>query len=542
MPRICLTAVNSKFSQTNLALLYLKKAIGRNTECILSEWDINRSRRELIEQLVDSCSTHFVFSVYIWNAEYLKALIPELSVLVPDSVICCGGPEAVYNSPSWLQIPGLDFILAGNAEDFGTELPELKKPDKPAVIKKHYRAFSETSFPYTEESIAALKGRILYYEASRGCLHKCSYCLSAADSAEHISPDYRTIEQITEELRLLSRFEGTVKFVDRTFNANHELSRFIWRLMAANPPAGCFHFEIHPRLLQEEDLELLAGLKPGTAQFEIGIQSTDPAVLKNVNRKDDWTHSREMIKKLIELGRFHIHLDQIAGLPGDTPETAARSFNEIISLQPDRYQLGFLKLLPGTPLAAQSRDFGILSSSNPPYEILRTSGFSFSELQKFHRIERLTELLYNSGFFRKTLPFLAQKTGSWFGFFESLLNGAPDFDCRRWDYWGRIIFEFTKKFFPESEAPATDLLRFDWCPFAGAQHYPGFIKYADDKSMNRLKTEACLKVQTEHPELKKSELKRAILFVPESEKSSALLPGGNVLFVKHEGITRKIKI
>ena len=203
------------------------------------------------------------------------------------------------------------------------------------MINRISRSFTKTAFPYTEESITALKGRIIYYEASRGCMFNCSYCLSAAESHpycpdcpdcpsndsslhEH-NPEYRTIEQITAEICLLSRFEGTVKFVDRTFNANHKVSRHIWHLMVENPPAGCFHFEIHPMLLQNEDLDLIGQLKPGTAQFEIGIQSTDPAILKNVNRADNWVVSQKAIARLIKPGKFHIHLDQIVACPEIPP-------------------------------------------------------------------------------------------------------------------------------------------------------------------------------------------------------------------------------
>lgn len=537
MRKIVLTAINAKYSHSNPALLYLRTALSdhRDTECIIIEWDINQPRRQLLEKLVGPSNTIFLFSAYIWNSNMLKDLIPDLSILQPDAIIAAGGPEAVCSKQDWLEIPGIDYIFDGNAEDFAPLLQNLKKPEKPEVLTESKRPFKKTPFPYTRDFISALKGKIIYYEASRGCRFNCSYCLSAADNEF----DCRTGKQITEEIRMLCSFEGTVKFVDRTFNADSSRARLVWKLMVENPPAGCFHFELHPMLLRDEDFELISRLPEGCAQFEIGIQSTNPSILANVNRADNWNQSRESILRLIEMRKFHIHLDQIVGLPGDTPESASESLDEIMSLKPDRFQLGFLKLLPGTPLAAAADKFGIQASSTPPYEVLRSDSFSFEELQYFHRIEELINLLYNSGFFPRSLPVISKAAGGWFQLFKSILNFSEISDRqgpppRRWEYWGRILFDFSVELIPNDLPLIKDLLRLDWCPFAGAQRYPDFIRYADDKKMNRLKAEACCRLQSEQPAIPKSALHRAILFIPESDNS--LHPAEKPqLFIKHNG-------
>ena len=174
-------------------------------------------------------------------------------------------------------------------------------------------------------------------------------------------------------------------------------------MMADSPPQGCFHFEIHPALLDEEDISLLSLIPPGKIQLEIGIQSTSGHVLENINRTDRWEESREKIRRLIEPDNLHVHLDQIIGLPGDSPETAAETMNQILNLHPDVFQPGFLKILHGTPLEADKNSFGIKASCSPPYEILKSSVFSFADLQHFHRLEALVSILYNSGYF-KTQP------------------------------------------------------------------------------------------------------------------------------------------
>lgn len=541
MDPITLVAINSRYSQSNLALRYLSTVL--ETPWNLIEWDINRPPRELIEKLVTNGSSSILFSAYIWNSVYLKHLIPDLAALLPEATISIGGPEAVYNPDDWLKLRGLSFILDGNAENFAGLLPNLKKTNYAELLRTPRHPFSETQFPYTAEELSKLKGRIIYYEASRGCRFNCSYCLSATVDG---GVDYRSDTQITNEIALLSRFEGTVKFVDRTFNADSGKAHLIWRLMADNPPAGCFHFEIHPALLQEEDFEMIKNLSPGTAQFEIGIQSTNPDILRNVNRYDEPKQSFENIRRLVNIDGLHIHLDQIIGLPGDSPQTAAQSLDEIISLKPDMFQPGFLKILPGTPLAENAEKFGIKASALPPYEIIESSSFSFEMLQHFHRIEQLVKRLYNNGFFRLTLSKIAGQNNSWFTLFESLLDTscnqeAADTNCNRWEYWGRRIFNYTNKIMPESSLLIKDLLRLDWCPNASSQYYPDFISYNNDKKTNQLKTAACRKILLRDPELKKSSLKRSIIFIPESSLSELPVDGA-VLFVRHAGRMRRMNI
>ena len=216
------------------------------------------------------------------------------------------------------------------------------------------------------------------------------------------------------------------------------------------------------------------------------------------------------------------------------------------------FQLGFLKLLPGTPLAAKSDGFGIAAETAPPYEILRTDGFSFGELQRFHRIERLIDVLFNSGFFRLSLPVLAENDGGWFSLFDSLSAGksaenrfgseTPDLSCRRWEYWGQILFNYARLITPTEMTRITELLRLDWCPFANSQRYPSFIEYNDTKIIDEMKRKACIKIGAEHPELKKSELKRSILFIPESGSHAEPQVLYGQLFVRTSGIVKQFSV
>ncbi len=68
-----------------------------------------------------------------------------------------------------------------------------------------------------------------------------------------------------------------------------------------------------------------------------------------------------MRKDWLALDNIHVHVDLIAGLPFETYELFKRSFNKVYRLGADAFQMGFLKVLKGTPIAAMKERYGIVS-------------------------------------------------------------------------------------------------------------------------------------------------------------------------------------
>ena len=82
----------------------------------------------------------------------------------------------------------------------------------------------------------------------------------------------------------MERGVALVKFVDRTFNANRDYARKLWQYLKEVDSSTCFHFEISADLLTDEDIELLSSVPKGRFQFEIGVQSTNEQVVRNITR------------------------------------------------------------------------------------------------------------------------------------------------------------------------------------------------------------------------------------------------------------------
>ena len=75
-----------------------------------------------------------------------------------------------------------------------------------------------------------------------------------------------------------------VKFVDRTFNCNHKFSMAIWDFLIKQDTNTQFHFEISADILKVEEIGLLSKAPKGRFRFEVGVQTTNDDILRNINR------------------------------------------------------------------------------------------------------------------------------------------------------------------------------------------------------------------------------------------------------------------
>ncbi|MBL8246083.1 MAG: DUF4080 domain-containing protein, partial [Rhodanobacteraceae bacterium] len=145
---------------------------------------------------------------------------------------------------------------------------------------------------------------------------------------------------------------------------------------------------------------------PGTLQFEIGIQTFDPAVQKRISRRQKNGVAEDNLRWLRQHSGAHLHVDLIAGLPGEDVATFAAGFDRLVALAPHEIQFGILKRLRGAPIARHTADFDLRFAPDPPYQILATDVIDFATMQRLTRFARYWDLYANSGRFRRSLPLL----------------------------------------------------------------------------------------------------------------------------------------
>ena len=272
------------------------------------------------------------------------------------------------------------------------------------------------TIPFVYEDFHLFEHKILYYETSRGCPFRCSYCLSSVDKTVR----FRSLPVVKKELdAFLAAKVPQVKFVDRTFNCNRKRAIDIWSYLVEHDNGITnFHFEISSDLLGEEELELFKKMRPGLIQLEIGVQSTNGETVDAIHRHMDLEKLFHYVDRVHALGNIHQHLDLIAGLPYENYERFGVSFDDLYAHEPDQLQLGFLKVLKGTVMEEEVKKYNILYRNQPPYEVLGTKWLSYDEIILLKGVEELVELYYNSGQYTLTLKYAVPFFESPFRFYE----------------------------------------------------------------------------------------------------------------------------
>lgn len=426
-----IACLNSKYIHASLAPWCL--AAGVKEYCDSSvcatvlESTVNGKSEDFIDKITATAPDVVAFCCYIWNIE--KTL--EICKSVKEKLGCVtilGGPEVSFRAENVLNnYSFVDFVLCGEGEESFPHLLNtiLVNGDLSEVRGLSYRTGSAVKSiapdickgtpvtPYSDEFFDNLGGRICYIETSRGCPYNCAFCLSGSQSKLRFF-DFEKVKN--DIIRLANSGTKTVKFVDRTFNANakraNEILNFIISNYGTNIPENvCFHFEIAGDILTEETFKVLESAPKGLFQLEIGMQSFNEDTLKAVNRKTDTQKLIENIKRLVAFGNMHIHIDLIAGLTGEDMKSFERSFNIGFSLGANMLQMGFLKLLYGAQMRENTEKYPCEFKNEPPYEVTETPWLSADEIKKLKKCEDALERMYNSERFIFTVDYLIDECG-----------------------------------------------------------------------------------------------------------------------------------
>lgn len=438
-------------------------------EIVIKEYTINHNLDLILQSLYQEKAAVVAFSCYIWNVHEILTIAKELSKVSPKTHIWLGGPEVSYNSGKLLEAhPFIEGIIRGEGEVTFYELVKIwnrldernldekseedklgriagdgengmkhqerrfKKGDKYCgVLGITYRdcsgkicengnrpLMSLDDVPFIYRDLSEFENKILYYESSRGCPFSCSYCLSSIDK----SVRFRNIELVEKELQFfLDHKVSQVKFIDRTFNCKREHSLAVWRyLLEHDNGITNFHFEVAADLIGEEELAVLAKMRPGLIQLEIGLQSTNPATIREIHRVMDVERLKKNMLTIRGFHNIHQHLDLIAGLPFEDFITFKQSFDEAYEMKPNQLQLGFLKVLKGSYMGEQIKEYGLQYQDNQPYEVLSTKWISYDEILALKQVEEMVEVYYNSAQFEHVLDYVISFFEAPYDFFEAI--------------------------------------------------------------------------------------------------------------------------
>lgn len=475
-----LVAIDSKFIHSSLAvyslyetaLEYEKKYGGDIGQLSLKEYTINDIYENVLLDIMDQKADSIAFAVYIWNIDFARKLIGDIRAIDPNCLIILGGPEVSHGTDLLY-----DYIIIGEGErafygllcylnNYNLSVKDFNFTiDKDKVYADLIPDLKEIPFPYNKNNIKNFENRIIYYESSRGCPYSCAYCLSSVEKGLR----FLDLDRVYKDLDFfIENRVKQVKFVDRTFNCNPKRAYRIFEYIIehARDCETNFHFEVGADLFDEETLKLLASAPLALIQFEAGIQSTYEKALIESVRKTDLDKVFYNIKKIISMDNINMHVDLIAGLPYETLDIFKKSFNDAYSLKAHQLQLGFLKILRGTPLNDLADKHGYVFSNNSPYTILKNNYLSNEDIRRLMKIEDVFNKVYNSGKFILSMDRLLSYYKSPFDMYEDL---ALYFEERGYSLASMasrlvydLVFEFIHRKFPEKKEDFAKILLIDF--------------------------------------------------------------------------------
>ena len=178
------------------------------------------------------------------------------------------------------------------------------------------------------------------------CMSPCYYCGCAriitrdrGKAAAYLTWLYREIEIVAtcfdrdRRLAPLHFGGGTPNFLDA--EQLLELIESLGRHFSFSRNADReFGIELDPRFCNEDYARQIG--EAGINRVSIGVQDFDPSVQEAVNRIQSIEETHAIMRGARSGGVRSINLDLIYGLPRQTPDSFARTLEQVIALRPDR--------------------------------------------------------------------------------------------------------------------------------------------------------------------------------------------------------------
>lgn len=409
MSDIVLATINARYAHASLGLRCLMANLGAlEARARIVEFVVGARTEDVVERILVHRPRIVGLGVYVWNVAECTRVVAQLRRVAPDVVVVVGGPEVSHEVGEQAICALAHHVVTGPGESvFARLAAQVLDGPRPLarVIAGDSPPLAELALPYRLYTDTDLRERNVYVEASRGCPFKCEFCLSALDRT---AVPFDTGALLAELARLHARGARTFRFVDRTFNlrvpASLAILEFFLERLERTPDDPVFaHFELVPDHLPARLRDAIRRFPPGTLQLEIGIQTWNPDVQSLISRRQDDALATENLAWLREHSNAHLHVDLIAGLPGEDLASFANGFDRLVALAPHEIQVGILKRLRGAPIARHTDAFGLVWNPDPPYNVLATDRIAFADMQRVGRFARYWDLYANSGRFPRGL-------------------------------------------------------------------------------------------------------------------------------------------
>lgn len=372
------------------------------------------------------------FSLYVWNRTNCCNIASSLKQQNSRLKIFAGGPEATADHLGVLGEAPFDWVIAGEGELPFREVCRALEADQEPLPSAGIVTRASTELtparvltdldllpsPWLTGILDSAKYRGVLWQLSRGCGFACDFCF---DSRGVSGVRRFSLERVEAELRLFGSTGVSQIFVlDSTFNQDMPRAKRILRMIREIAPHIHFHFEVRSEFIDREMAQLFSEV---VCSLQIGLQSADPAVLKNVGRHFDRKKFSTTVGLLNQTGAV-FGFDLMYGLPGESLAGFRASIDYAIGLYPNHLDIFPLAILPGTVLAQRSAALRLQHLTTPPYTLVSSPDFSPEEMETAGRLALACSIFYTRG-----------KAVAWFNSLVTALKLSPSGLLERFLLW-----------------------------------------------------------------------------------------------------------
>lgn len=458
-----------------LAAAFLKGALavsplGSSVDVRLCDLFAHDAVSDCVERILAAEPDAVGFSLYVWNRGQCRDIVRALRLQRPTLIIFAGGPEATADPSALLREFPCDFVICGEGEQTictvfdrlaagggvdhipGVATRDQSGPPAAPLITR----LDDIPSPYLAGLLPLIEGGGVLWQHSRGCDYACDYCF---DTLGQRGVRRFSLEHLSAELDLFVNSRISQVFVlDSTFNREMARAKALLRLIGEKAPHIHFHFEVRSEFIDEEMAELFASI---TCSLQIGLQSADPNVLKNVGRVFNREDFVSRIMLLNETGAV-FGFDLIYGLPGDTLVGFAASLDFALDCYPNHLDIFPLALLPGTRLAARSGELGLRHLPEPPYTVLGSGTMTEADLAEARGLAVACDIFFSRGkgvaWFNAVVRALGMRPAGFLGRFREWLSERHGDGVTERSFTDGEIWQMQKGFL-ETIFPAEGLAR-----------------------------------------------------------------------------------
>ena len=400
------------------------------------------------------------FTNYSWTLDISHEFAKKIKSKFPETIAIFGGPNYPNEFDSQksflLSYPAIDFYIKGEGElGFANLLENLIKFDfDDTALKKNKLELGNCHYIYNNELIVGatlprievlndipspyLSGildkffdKILIpgIQTSRGCPFKCNFCQEGKDYFTKICK--YSLDRVIAELEYIAKRVKVPNLyvLDSNFGMYKQDVEIAKAVMAIRKRDGWPKYFEATGGKSKKVMEVISILEGGYPP-SVAMQSTDPEVLKNIQRKNV---PDETVGEIIKFADSHIgssFSEIILCLPGDTLEKHTKSMCDMMDRGANVVRAHQLLLLPDSLMYAkdyrkkyemetrfrlQPKCFGNFSLYNETFSsaeidevCISNNTMTYDDYLKSRFLDLTVEIFYNNGVFREYINLLNQ--------------------------------------------------------------------------------------------------------------------------------------